>query len=177
MTLHLTATTTEEKVVKEYLEQTVSEVLADKINNGVSVEKDGKKLISKKTLAGFMKYAIEEARKQAAKVRQVPVCTAILFSSGRSTTLRKTASSEYSTTRTGRSTKLLSLHRRSRRKRLQRQKPPLFLLPSLNLRLGKCPCLTCSTSQRRRWKKPPRRMDATRTRWHLTPTRRLQKVP
>ena len=67
MTLHLIATTTEEKVVKEYLEQTVSEVLADKINNGVPVEKDGKKLISKKTLAGFMKYATEEARKQAAK--------------------------------------------------------------------------------------------------------------
>ena len=67
MTLHLTATTTEEKILKEYLEQTVSEVLADKINNGVSVEKDGKKLISKKTLAGFLKYATEEARKQAAK--------------------------------------------------------------------------------------------------------------
>ena len=67
MTLHLTATTTEEKALKEYLEQTVSEVLADKINNGVPVEKDGKKLISKKTLAGFMEYATEEARKQAAK--------------------------------------------------------------------------------------------------------------
>ena len=67
MTLQLTATTTEEKVLKEYLEQTVSEVLVDKINNGVPVEKDGKKLISKKTLAGFMKYATEEARKQAAK--------------------------------------------------------------------------------------------------------------
>ena len=67
MTLQLTAITTEEKVVKEYLEQTVSEVLADKINNGVPVEKDGKKLISKKTLAGFMKYATDEARKQAAK--------------------------------------------------------------------------------------------------------------
>ena len=67
MTLHLTATTTEEKVLKEYLEQTVSEVLADKINNGVPVEKDGKKLISKKTLAGFMKYATDEARKQATK--------------------------------------------------------------------------------------------------------------
>ena len=67
MTLHLTATTTEEKVLKEYLEQTVSEVLADKINNGVPVKKDGKKLISKKTLAGFMKYATDEARKQAAK--------------------------------------------------------------------------------------------------------------
>ena len=67
MTLHLTATTTEEKVLKEYLEQTVSEVLADKINNGVQVEKDGKKLVSRKTLAGFMKYATDEARKQAAK--------------------------------------------------------------------------------------------------------------
>ncbi len=67
MTLHLTATTTEEKVLKEYLEQTVSEVLADKINNGVPVEKDGKKLISKKTLAGFMEYATKEAQKQAVK--------------------------------------------------------------------------------------------------------------
>ena len=67
MTLHLTATTTEEKVLKEYLELNASEVLANKINNGVPVEKDGKKLVSRKTLAGFMKYATEEARKQAAK--------------------------------------------------------------------------------------------------------------
>lgn len=67
MTLHLTATTIEEKALKEYLEQTVSEELADKINNGVPVEKDGKKLISKKTLTGFMEYATEEAQKQAAK--------------------------------------------------------------------------------------------------------------
>ena len=67
MMLQLTAPTTEEKVLKEYLEQNASEVLADKINNGVPVEKDGKKLISKKTLAGFMKYATDEARKQAAK--------------------------------------------------------------------------------------------------------------
>ena len=67
MTLHLTATTTEEKVLKEYLEHNASEVLADKINNGVPVEKDGKILVSRKTLAGFMKYATEEARKQAAK--------------------------------------------------------------------------------------------------------------
>jgi len=67
MTLNLTATTTEEKVLKEYLEQNASEVLADKINNGVPIEKDGKMLISKKTLAGFMKYATDEARKQATK--------------------------------------------------------------------------------------------------------------
>ena len=67
MTLNLTAMTTGGKVLKEYLEQNASEVLADKINNGVLVEKDGKKLISKKTLAGFMKYATEEARKQSDK--------------------------------------------------------------------------------------------------------------
>ena len=67
MTLNLTATTTEEKVLKEYLEQNASEVLTNKINNGVPVEKDGKNLVSRKTLAGFMKYATEEARKQAAK--------------------------------------------------------------------------------------------------------------
>ena len=67
MTLNLTATTTEEKVLLEYLEQNAGEVLADKINNGVPVEKDGKKLVSRKTLTGFMKYATDEARKQAAK--------------------------------------------------------------------------------------------------------------
>ena len=67
MTLNLTATTTEEKVLKEYLKQNASEALAEKINNGVPVEKDGKNLMSRKTLAGFMKYATEEARKQAAK--------------------------------------------------------------------------------------------------------------
>ena len=67
MTLQLTATTTEEKILLEYLEQNAGEVLADKINNGVPVENDGKKLISQKTLTGFMKYATDEARKQAAK--------------------------------------------------------------------------------------------------------------
>ena len=67
MTLQLTATTTEEKVLKEYLEQNASEVLANKINNGVPVEKDGKNLVRRKTLASFMKYATEEARKQATK--------------------------------------------------------------------------------------------------------------
>ena len=66
-TLNLTATTTEEKVLKEYLEQNVSEILADKINNGVPVAKDGKQLISRKTLTGFIKFATEEAKKQAEK--------------------------------------------------------------------------------------------------------------
>lgn len=65
--LNLKATTQPQKVIMAYLEQNVSDMLADKINNGVQVEKDGKTLISKKTLDGFMRYATEEARKIAEK--------------------------------------------------------------------------------------------------------------
>lgn len=65
MELKLRATTPEQERVKEYLEQNVSDVLAEKINNGVRIEKDGKTLINKKDLDGFMKYAYEEARKMA----------------------------------------------------------------------------------------------------------------
>ena len=65
--LNLNATTQPQRVVKEYLEKSASDVLADKINNGVQVEKDGKTLISKKTLDGFMNYANGEARKIAEK--------------------------------------------------------------------------------------------------------------
>lgn len=61
--LNLTANTPEQQRVKEYLEQNASDVLADKINNGVKTEKDGKTLINKKDLGGFMKYAYEKARK------------------------------------------------------------------------------------------------------------------
>lgn len=65
--LNLTANTEAQKRVKEYLEQNVSDILANKINNGIQIEKDGKVLTSKKTLDGFMTYATEEARKQAEK--------------------------------------------------------------------------------------------------------------
>ena len=65
--LNLTAKTKEEQKVKAYLEANASEVLADKINNGVRIQKDGKTLINKKTLAGFLKFACDEARKQAEK--------------------------------------------------------------------------------------------------------------
>ena len=67
ITLNLTAKGTEQEVVKQYLEENASEMLADKINNGVAIEKDGKTLINRKSLDGFMKYATEEARKQAEK--------------------------------------------------------------------------------------------------------------
>lgn len=67
MDLNLIANTEAEKRIKTYLEENASEELARKINEGVSVEKDGKQLIQKKTLGGFIKYATEEARKTAEK--------------------------------------------------------------------------------------------------------------
>ena len=54
-------------VMKAYLEANSSEMLAEKINNGVRIQKDGKTLLNKKTLAGFMKFACDEAKKQAEK--------------------------------------------------------------------------------------------------------------
>ena len=57
----------EQEILKAYLEENASETLADKINNGVKIQKDNKTLINKKTLDAFMKYAYEEARKLADK--------------------------------------------------------------------------------------------------------------
>lgn len=65
MKLDLEAKTKEQELVKAYLAENASEVLAEKINNGVRIEKDGKTLVNKKTLDGFMKYASDEARKLA----------------------------------------------------------------------------------------------------------------
>ena len=65
--LNLTAKGVEQEALKQYLEENASETLADKINNGVRIEKDGKTLINKKTLDSFMDYAHEEAKKQAEK--------------------------------------------------------------------------------------------------------------
>lgn len=67
MELNLTAQNKQEKLVLKYLQDNASETLADKINNGTPFEKDGKPLLNKKTLAGFMKYACDEARKLAEK--------------------------------------------------------------------------------------------------------------
>lgn len=53
--------------VLNYLQQNASDLLADKINNGVQIVKDGITLINKKTLDGFFRYATEEARKLVAK--------------------------------------------------------------------------------------------------------------
>ena len=63
----LEAKTKEQEILKRYLEDNASDVLTDKINNGVKIEKDGKTVINKKTLDTFMKYATEEAKKLAEK--------------------------------------------------------------------------------------------------------------
>lgn len=65
--LNLQTSNKQEEIIKDYLQNNVSEVLAEKINNGVRIVKDNKTLINKKTLSGFMKYACDEARKQAEK--------------------------------------------------------------------------------------------------------------
>ncbi len=67
MRLNLEPKTKEQELVKAYLEENASEILAKKINNGTPFEKDEKTLINKKTLDGFMKYASSEARKLASK--------------------------------------------------------------------------------------------------------------
>lgn len=65
--LNLTPQNKQEELILNYLQNNASETLADKINNGTPFEKDGKPLLNKKTLSGFMKYACDEARKLAEK--------------------------------------------------------------------------------------------------------------
>ena len=65
MKLNLNAYSKPQELIKEYLEKSASDVLADKINNGAVILKDGLTLINQKTLDGFMKYASSEAQKLA----------------------------------------------------------------------------------------------------------------
>ena len=65
--LNLTANGNSQQRIKDYLEQNASETLADKINNGVQIQKDNLTLLNKKDLTGFMEYASDEAKKQAEK--------------------------------------------------------------------------------------------------------------
>lgn len=67
VTLNLEATNTEQEKIKRYLEENASNTLAEKINNGVKIAKDGKTLISKKDLTTFMQYAEEEVLKLIAE--------------------------------------------------------------------------------------------------------------
>ena len=65
--LNLEAKTKEQQRIKAYLEENASDILAGKINNGVLIKKDGKILLNRKTLDGFMSFATEEAKKLAEK--------------------------------------------------------------------------------------------------------------
>ena len=65
--LNLEAKTKEQQRIKAYLEENASDILAGKINNGVLIKKDGKILLNRKTMDGFMSFATEEAKKQAEK--------------------------------------------------------------------------------------------------------------
>lgn len=62
-TLNLTANNSREQIVLDNLIPMVSDTLAEKINNGVYIEKDSKRLLNKKDLTTFMTYATEQARK------------------------------------------------------------------------------------------------------------------
>ena len=56
-----------QKIIKEYLEEHVSDTLAEKINNGVLIQKDGKSLLNKKTLEGCIEFSAQEAQKLVEK--------------------------------------------------------------------------------------------------------------
>lgn len=78
--LNLAAKGDDQIAVLNYLQQNATDVLADKINNGVQIVKDGVTLINKKTLDGFFRYATEEARKLVAKdVRCACVLDRVVF--------------------------------------------------------------------------------------------------
>lgn len=74
MELNLTPNDEQHEKVLYYLQNTASEVLASKINNGTPFEKDGKLLTNKKSLLDFAEYACKEAQslsKKGAKWKMV----------------------------------------------------------------------------------------------------------
>ena len=66
-TLNLTAHNKPQELILAYLQENASDVLAEKINSGTPISKDGKQLVNKKTLDGFMTFAESEAKKIAEK--------------------------------------------------------------------------------------------------------------
>ena len=65
--LNLEAKDETQKIIKGYLEEHVSDTLAEKINNGVLIQKDGKSLLNKKTLDGCIEFSAQEAQKLVEK--------------------------------------------------------------------------------------------------------------
>lgn len=155
MKLNLETKNKEQELIKAYLEETASETLAEKINNGVPAEKDGKRLINRKTLDGFMKYACDEARKQAEKVPTPPAYRTASYSAGLFTILRRTAFKARFTAKTVRN---ISLKYRSKQSR--RSLPPR---PN-----RKCPySILCRNSHKRKKNRNPNSS--------MTKTSRLRK--
>lgn len=66
-TINLIAKGRDQELILAYLTENASDVLANKINNGVPFEKDGKQLVNRKDLNGFITFACNEARKLADK--------------------------------------------------------------------------------------------------------------
>lgn len=66
-TINLTAKGRDQELILAYLRDNASDILADKINNGTPFEKDGKQLVNRKDLNGFMTFACDEAKKLAEK--------------------------------------------------------------------------------------------------------------
>lgn len=66
-TINLTAKGRDQELILAYLTENASDALADKINNGTPFVKDGKQLINRKDLNGFMNFACDEAKKLAEK--------------------------------------------------------------------------------------------------------------
>ncbi len=87
--LNLTANTKEQEQIKTYLQNNASEILAEKINNGVKITKDNKTLINKKDLDGFMKFACVETKNLLNKAQVMLVLKIILYLVGIFTTLKK----------------------------------------------------------------------------------------
>ncbi|NCA67971.1 MAG: hypothetical protein EOM87_07910 [Clostridia bacterium] len=65
--LNLQTKSPEQEAIKSYLQENASETLTCKINKGVRTDVNGKPLINRKDLDGFMEYACEEAKKQSNK--------------------------------------------------------------------------------------------------------------
>ncbi len=66
-TINLTAKGRDQELILAYLQENASDILANKINSGTPFEKDGKQLINRKDLNGFMSFACDEAKKLAEK--------------------------------------------------------------------------------------------------------------
>ncbi len=67
MELNLIAENKQEEIIKAYLEENASAVIVDKINNGVFIEKDGERLLNRKTLQGCLENIRGQAKKEAVK--------------------------------------------------------------------------------------------------------------